>query len=277
MNEAALKSQNWEAFLQLDLRPGEPNTQLVPRQRYGPLTVQRPFYPEGGRCHVYLLHPPGGIVGGDRLTLQVAVDAQAKALMTTPGATKFYLSAADTANVRQQFRVAGDAELEFLPQENIYFPGAIARSDTLVDAEAGSRVILWEKHCFGRPANNERFDRGRLQSRLQFRLDGQLLFSETQRIDAAEIKRASGLRSNAVCGSMLVYGVTLSTERLRELQEIEPEQGNAGLSQVAPDLLIARGFCARTHDLNAYFVTLWEALRPELLGHDASHPRIWNT
>ena len=277
MSEAALTAQNWEAFLQIDLRHGEARTQLLPRRRYGPLTVQRPFYPEGERCHVYLLHPPGGIVGGDRLDLRVALEQDAQSLITTPGAAKFYLSAGDTAQVRQHFSAAAGAELEFLPQENIYFPGAIVHSETTVDVESGSRVILWEKHCFGRPANDEFFDHGRLLARLRLTRDGEPRFSETQRIDAAEIMRPSGLRGYPACGSLLVYGITLETEQLRTLQNIDPPSGSGGLTQIEPDLVIARSICETTRDLDDYFLQLWAALRPALLARAADHPRIWST
>ena len=103
MNAVAPVSQNWEAFLQLELRTGQDKTHLVPIKRYGPLSVQRPFYPEAECCHVYLLHPPGGVVGGDKLEVQLELKPEAKALFTTAGAGKFYRSAGDVALVSQRF------------------------------------------------------------------------------------------------------------------------------------------------------------------------------
>ena len=111
MAEAALNAQNWAALLRLELRAAADRTRLVPIERRGPLSVQRPFYPEGEVCHVYLLHPPGGVVGGDRLELCLDLQARAKALFTTPGAAKFYQSAGATAQVRQVFELAAGAEL----------------------------------------------------------------------------------------------------------------------------------------------------------------------
>jgi urease accessory protein len=277
MNEAAIKPQNWSAFLKLELRCGEEKTLLVPIKRYGPLTVQRPFYPELACCHVYLLHPPGGIVGGDRLDLQVISKEDSHALITTPGAAKYYLSAADTAYVTQQFDVASGGYLEFLPQENIYFPGAQVHSKTSVDVEPGGRVMLWEKHCFGRPANNELFSTGKVQSKIELRSEGKLLFTETQRVDADELRRASGMRDYPVMGSFLVYGIDIEKSRLRELQNINPVDGLSGISQSQPQLLIARYLGNSTHDMDAYFIGLWELLRPLLLQREACHPRIWKT
>ena len=144
MNSVSSILQNWEAYLELKLTPGQDKTRLVPLKRYGPLSVQRPFYPEKEVCHVYLLHPPGGVVGGDKLELQVDLEPQAKALFTTPGATKFYLSAGHFAQVKQQLKVQQDAELEYLPQENIYFPGSLVNAKTSLQVAKNSSAIVWE-------------------------------------------------------------------------------------------------------------------------------------
>jgi hypothetical protein len=95
---ARRQSPGWQASLELGLSPWHGRTALTYRRQRGPLSVQRPFYPEGDVCHLYLLHPPGGVVGGDGLEIQVNLEADARALVTTPGATKFYRSAGDRAH-----------------------------------------------------------------------------------------------------------------------------------------------------------------------------------
>ena len=277
MTEAALTAQNWEALLRLELRRTADRTRLVPLERYGPLSVQRPFYPEPECCHVYLLHPPGGVVGGDRLDLQIDLTSGAQGLFTMPGAAKFYLSAGATARVDQQFKVGADAGLEFLPQENIYFPGAQVHATTSIEVEPGGRVLLWEKHCFGRPANEEFFDIGRLRSRIELRSAGRLLYTEIQRVDAAEIERGSGFRGQPVSGTLLAYGVEFDDDLVDDLQQLTPERGVAGISRLQPDLLLARYIGPATDDLNRFFVQLWERLRPPLMRREACRPRIWNT
>lgn len=277
MTEAALSSQNWAALLRLQLRPGADRTRLVPIERYGPLSVQRPFYPEGDVCHVYLLHPPGGVVGGDRLELRLDAQAGTSALFTTPGAAKFYASAGDTSQVEQQFELAAGAGLEFLPQENIYFPGARVNASTRFELAADSRLVFWEKHCFGRPANREFFATGALRSQVELRVAGEMIYTETQRVDANELRRSSGLRGHAVSGSLLFYGPALDEATLRQLQELQPEQGVSGLSQPHPGLLIARYLGDSTRDLDECFTRLWDRLRPLVMQRAPGHPRIWNT
>jgi urease accessory protein len=106
----------WQARLELGLAQWAGRTVLAHKRHFGPLTVQRPFYPEGGPCHIYLLHPPGGVVGGDRLEIAVEVGEGAHALITTPGATKFYRSAGPRAHQIQHLSVAGGGVLEWFPQ-----------------------------------------------------------------------------------------------------------------------------------------------------------------
>ena len=277
MTEAALKTRNWEALLRLELRRAGDRTRLFPLERYGPLTVQRPFYPEGECCHVYLLHPPGGVVGGDRLDLRVDLRAGAQALFTAPGAAKFYLSAGDTANLDQRFKIGAGAGFEFLPQENIYFPGALVDVSTSIDVETGARLLLWEKHCFGRPANREQFDRGGLRSKIELRHAGQLIYTELQRVDAAELARASGFRGQPVSGTLLAHGVEFGDETISELQQLRPERGVAGISRVQGDLVLARYLGPAADDLDRFFIRLWERLRPPLMQRDICRPRIWNT
>ena len=277
MHQTAAAMQNWAALLRLELRCAADRTRLVPLRRYGPLSVQRPFYPEADCCHVYLLHPPGGVVGGDSLDLEIDLKPDAQGLFTAPGAAKFYLSAGPVARVRQHFAVGAGAGLEFLPQENIYFPGAEVDARTTLEVDAGGRVLLWEKHCFGRPANRESFDRGRLQSRIDLRLDGTLVHSEIQRVDADEIARASGLRGQPVCGTLLAAGIDFCDETVAGLQKIKPDPGWGGVSRPRPDLLTARYIGPDTAELDRYFVKLWERLRAPLMRRAACRPRIWNT
>lgn len=277
MTEAALKATNWQALLRLKLSCGEHRTQLIPLERYGPLSVQRPFYPESDCCHVYLLHPPGGVVGGDSLHLQLALDAGSKSLLTTPGAAKFYVSAGDTASVAQHFQVENAAQLEFLPQENIYFPGALVDSKTVVNVDGNAVVMLWEKHCFGRPANHETFDSGRVDSQIVLNHGGKPVFIDRQRLNPAELTRASGLRSYAVMGSFLIYGIEFDTALIRRLQQTSPAGGICGITCPQSNLLVTRYMGNSTSDMDACFVSLWEALRPIALGRSACHPRIWKT
>ena len=92
----------WRARLDLELSKSNNRTILSHQKHHGPLQVQKPFYPErSGTCHVYILHPPGGVVGGDHLNIYVDVNSNAHALITTPAAGKFYRSVGPVAKLEQ--------------------------------------------------------------------------------------------------------------------------------------------------------------------------------
>ena len=89
--EFAQQASIAELTLRYEKRDGR--SVITQRRHYGPLLVQKPFYPEGDVvCHSIIVHPPGGIVAGDRLAIHVTLESGAHALITTPGATKWYRS-----------------------------------------------------------------------------------------------------------------------------------------------------------------------------------------
>ncbi len=57
------ENTGWKANLSLEFKATALRTVISKREHKGPLAIQRPFYPEDDVCHVYLLHPPGGVVG----------------------------------------------------------------------------------------------------------------------------------------------------------------------------------------------------------------------
>ncbi len=268
---------SWKAFLHLSLQQHLGKTCLVPQKRFGPLTVQRPFYPEQATCHVYLLHPPGGIVGGDELTLKIDCDTHTHSLITTPGATKFYRSAGKTALFQQSFKVAEEAILEFLPLENIYFPGAKVDAQTDIYLSKGSQCIFWESHCFGRPANHEAFDTGELRLKLNIYDEQVLLLTDRQVINKTELQRHCGARGFSVLTTMVIVSDHLSDHLLTALRAVSLTSGYAGISQLNERLLTVRVMSDSTLINADYLKTLWTLARPEVLQKAACPPRIWQT
>ena len=138
-------SRNWKAELSLGYRERFGKTSLVDMAFKGPLRVQRSFYPEDHVCHTYLLHPPGGMVSGDKLNIDISISAGSHALLTTPSAGKVY--GADSANVAQSQMIRGevvDGVLEWLPQETILFDRANAQLTTRFDLDESSILGAWE-------------------------------------------------------------------------------------------------------------------------------------
>jgi urease accessory protein len=266
----------WRAELRLGFERRGQRTLLAERRRRGPLAVQRPFYPEGGLCHVYLLHPPGGVVGGDTLDIDVGLGPGSEALVTTPGAGKFYRSAGGVAVQAQSLTVGEGASLEWLPQENILFAGARVVLDTRVRLAAGARLALSEIHCLGRPAIGEVFAEGFLDNRLSVSRGGEPLLEERLRIDAGNRARRSLSAERAVLGTLLFSGA--SARHLDECRSL-PGRDDRDLvgATLLDDLLVVRYLGDSTARARALFTSAWRLLRPAVLGLQPVAPRIWST
>lgn len=269
-------ARGWEAGLSLGLRRSGARTVLAERRRYGPLAVQRPFYPEDGVCHVYLLHPPGGVVGGDALCIEVRVDAGAETVVTTPGATKFYRSGGAQASQQQHLVVADGATLEWLPMENIFFPGADVALSTRVDLHGSARVAVSEIQCLGRPAINEIFDSGYIDSRLSIYRDEIPILLERLRVGPDNRCRLSLMQGLAVGGTLVVSNADETTvEACRDL--LFADSGDYAGATLVDDLLVVRYLGNSTQRAHALFRAVWTAVRPATLGRPACAPRIWAT
>ncbi len=270
------RTEGWQARLRLGFAVRGERTVLVDRERHGPLAVQRPFYPEGDICHVYLLHPPGGVVAGDALGISVDVGTGAHAVLTTPGATKFYRSVAGHASQTQRITVQSGATLEWLPQENILFPGADVRLQTDIDLLGDARLCAWEIQCLGRPAIKELFEHGRLDSRLTIQRDGMPLVIDRLRVDADNRARLSLMAGMAVGATLYISNADeQSIERCRDLLLTDgPDYTGATLLE---DILVVRYLGNSTERARQMFTAIWQALREQAIGRTPHLPRIWAT
>lgn len=275
----------WQADLRLSFEKKRGRTVLGKCSRKGPLTFQRPFYPENEVCHLYLLHPPGGLVGGDGLSLKGEIGKNAHTLITTPGATKFYRSLGQTARLDQTLSVAAGGVLEWFPQETILFPGAVADTGTVVDLDEDASFTGWEILCLGRPASEMPFDRGRLSARFMIRRKGMPLYCDCIRAGGDDqpgsgIHCAPGLKGYPVTAGFTATGVT--RQMLPELRDL-PESSVSGNTSclkgitLINDLLIARYLGHDPEEARRFFTALWSRIREATLNRRACVPRIWAT
>lgn len=279
LDEQTTVGGGWQAQLDLQFQRLQQRT-VLRHSHTGPLRVQRPFYPEGDVCHVYLVHPPAGVVGGDDLRVQLHTATQSAALLTTPGATQFYRSAGDLARVQQHIVQDADSHLDWLPQENIYFDGAVAETRNTVKLQPGASFIGWDMHCFGRPAASEQFVSGQVCIMQRIERDGRPLLRERLLVHAPNYNRAvTGLRGNAVCASL--YATPVSKPLLEEARHQLQSCGSDGVENLVltliDDLLVARYLGPSTQQARGLLQQLWNILRPEVHSLPACAPRIWAT
>jgi urease accessory protein len=270
--------ERWEARLGVRFGLNDGRTVVREREHQGPLQVQRAFYPEGPElCHLYLLHPPGGLVAGDRLDVTIDVDPAARALVTTPAAGKVYRGdARPPATVRQRLRVGAGASLEWFPQETIVFQGGRVELETRVDLEPGAAFLGWELVCLGRPAAGEAFEQGSCRQRFELWRAGRPLCLERARFDggAPALKARWGLAGAPVCATLLAAPVAGPLDGIRALGVEAPELASASL---LGDVLVCRYLGASAERARRHFARVWELVRPALIGRPSHPPRIWST
>ena len=271
----------WHARLALDFQRRDAATILTRREHVGPLRVQKALYPEGeGVCHVIVLHPPSGIAGGDALNIAVKVDAGAHALLTTPGAGKWYRSAGPWATQRLDFAVGADATLEWLPQESIVFDAARADMQSRIELDAAARFIGMDILCLGRRASGEAFAQGALQLDTRVQRGGQPLWLERGQIEAGSdlLQSPAGLAGFSVSGTLLAAAPCIDPGLLAACRTVPLLESGAqcGIT-LLPDLLVARYLGHASEAARHWFFALWQLLRPALIGRNAQMPRIWNT
>lgn len=284
-------SHGWSADLALTLAPRGGRTCLTRCVHSGPLRVQRPFYPEGEVSHIYILHPPGGLVAGDSLAISAVCSAGARALLTTPAAGRVYHSNREQLPQAQDvhLNIAAGACCEWLPQENILFDGALAHHRVRIMLAPGAEYTGWEIACLGRPAAGEVFASGRLVQRCEIWRGDQPLLIENCRISGGSPQLAAtwGLQGRTVLATLV--STQVSAELVHKLRAIiaarQHDQPNGAddrkpvLAAVTalPELLVVRALADSAAEVKALFIALWRELRLARWGVAAAAPRIWSS
>jgi urease accessory protein len=228
---------------------------------------------------VYVIHPPGGLVGGDRLTIDVEAAPGTEALLTTPAATKFYRSRGARAEQRVSIRVAAKAAVEWLPQETIVFGGAHAASSVEVDVEPGGSFVGWEITCLGRRASGDGFERGEYVQTMRVREGGRPLAFERVRYEGGSgaLQSRVGLAGRPVTGSLVA--VTDRAELAEAVRNALPEPVAGELFSVTSrrSVLVCRYLGESALRARAGFQSAWRIVQGALRGYTPASPRIWAT
>ncbi|MDN0074361.1 urease accessory protein UreD [Crenobacter sp. SG2303] len=269
----------WSARLELAYARHGERTIPVHRRHFGPLRVQKHFHPEpsGGVCHQIIVHPPGGIAGGDALAFAIALEPGAHALLTSPGAAKWYRAHGRAASQTLNARLAEGAVLEWLPQETILFDGSDTSLHNHFELAGDARLVYSDVVCLGRPAAGERFATGQWRQDSRIVRDGRLIWAEPLRLAGSDPLLTSriGLAGHSVVGTLLFAGPKLPAELTALCRELVAD-GLLAISQL-PELWVARFLGDSAEAAHSAFRQLWRLIRPEAVGLDAVAPRIWNT
>lgn len=274
----------WQARLELNFRRDGERT-LVHDRHEGPLRVLRSLYPEAPAiCHQVIVHPPGGIVGGDTLDIQLVLGERSHALLTTPGATRFYRSAGALAAQCMQARVADGARLEWLPLETIVHSGCRAQNRVRLELAPRAEAIGWDLLALGLPASGEPFARGSVEQQIE--LPGRWL--ERGLIDASDatlLDSPLGLAGHRVLATLwFAAGSELAAARrdalldaARERAAESPLARQAGCSAPNASVVVLRVLADRVEPAMQLLTAVWARWRRVAWDLAPCAPRVWRT
>jgi urease accessory protein len=273
---------SWHAQLQLDY--SRQGARTVARHLHsGPLRILQSLYPEGDAvCHNVLVHPPGGLVGGDTLDLQVRAATGAHGLITTPGATRFYRSDEALAVQRTHLTLEGDARIEWLPLETICYSGCRAENRLTLELAPQAQLMGWDVTALGLPHADLPFVDGFVQQHLE--LPG--VWLERGRVgadDALLLNGPAGLAGMRcwatmylVCGQPMDRAYkTTALDSAREVIAAHALATSAGATSPNAQTVVVRVVAPQVEAVVGLLRQIRLAWRVQLWNFAASTPRIW--
>jgi urease accessory protein len=271
----------WHGHLDLDYRLDRDGARTIAHDRHdGPLRVLKALYPEGPRvCHHVLVHPPGGIAGGDRLDVRITVEPGAHALITTPGATRYYRSSGAAALQAVQVHVQREARFEWLPMASIAYDGCIAENRVRFVLDAGAQMIGIDLLVLGLPASDAPFARGRFTQHLEW--PGQWL--ERGAIDASDarlLQSPLGLGGHDVIATLWCAGGSSFTSAQSDALLDAARDGAGALegsTAPTPGLVLWRALGDAVEPLWQRAISVRARWRQACWGLADAPPRVWTT
>ena len=273
----------WHARLQLDYTLE--GTRTVARHAHnGPLRILQSLYPEGDAvCHNVLVHPPGGLVGGDTLDISATVGPGAHGLVTTPGATRFYRSTGERALQRTHLTLAEGARLEWLPLEALCYNACNAENHLTLNLAPGAECMGWDVTALGLPHAGQPFETGRFVQHIE----APGLWLERGVIDAADhrlLESPLGLAGQRCMASLFfVVGTPLERARrdtaldaARAVMDAHALKASAGATSPNGQVLVVRALAPQVEPAMQLLQQVRAAWRAALWQLCAEPPRIWS-
>lgn len=277
---AAPAATGWRARLDASFVARGPRTVPARRAHEGPLRLQRMLYPEGERvCHAIVVHPPGGVAGGDALDIAIAAQRGAHVLLTTPGAAKWYRSGGATACQRVRLDARDSAIIEWLPQESIVFDRAQARWTVAASAAGDAAIVGLDVVMLGRAARGERFAHGEIAMQARFARADRPAFVEQWRLagDDARLTGPQGLGCAPCFGTLWALADPARLGPVLDAVRDALDGDGTAATLLPTGVLLVRAVGEGPEAVRRTLERAWSALRPRVLGVPASRPRIWST
>ncbi|CAN7265994.1 urease accessory protein UreD [Acidovorax sp. LjRoot129] len=272
----------WHARLQLNYTLEQART-VARYEHNGPLRILQSLYPEGDAvCHNVLVHPPGGLVGGDTLDIAATVGPGAHGLVTTPGATRFYRSTGPLALQRSHLTLAEGARLEWLPLEALCYSACNAENHLTLNLAPGAECLGWDVTALGLPHADQPFVQGRFVQHLE--VPG--LWLERGVIDAADerlLQSPLGLAGQRCVASLFfAAGTPLARNRrdaaldaARAVMDAHVLKPTAGATSPNDRMVVVRVLAPQVEPAMQLLKAVRAAWRRTLWDVAGEPPRVW--
>ncbi len=267
----------WKASLDLTFCRSEHRTTLR-FKHLGPLRIQKALYPDGqGCCHAVIVHPPGGIAGGDQLNLNIDVGPSAHALVTTPAATKWY-GTFDDAVASQTIQIKLSGRLEWLPAETIVFDHANVRSRISIKAEKSASMLGWDLLIFGRQGSAEDFTLGQFEQWLAIEFEDGLVWLDRLSLKGSDPLLESPVGFNGNRALSCLWAIAPSDEPWSDelVDQLRHNFVSIAATRLHPRLLVIRHL-GDPIELQLQLKKVWQWLKKNVWLLDANDLRLWAT
>jgi len=274
----------WHARLDIDYAVAQRRT-VARHVHDGPLRFLQSLYPEGDAiCHNVLVHPPGGLVGGDTLDIHIQACGDAQALITTPGATRYYRSEGEPAVQRVHIHLRDRARLEWLPQESIAYDACVAENQLSMALDPQAQIMAWDVTALGLAGADLPFERGQFLQHLEVSgvwLERGLMQAQDHRLMQSPL----GLAGLRCMGSLLLASGSklarpqreAALELARALIDAHPLKPTAGVTCPNDQMVVLRVLAPMAEPVNDLLRKVWLAWRQHFWQLGATVPRIWST
>jgi urease accessory protein len=235
---------------------------------------------------VHLHNVSGGVLAGDRLALDVEVEAGAAAQITTTGATRLYRHRAGATDSEQhaRFSVGDAALLEYLPDAVIPYAGSRHVQRTEIRLRRAATLFWWEVLAPGRLAADERFAFERLRVHTEIYAGPRPVLREDYLLEPRWKDLSATVRMFEYSHVASLYAVQegrpaafwrMLEDRLNEIARERTQLGRAvwGASMLASDGVIVRGLSMSGCLIHETLIQFWRTARLAITGMDAVPPR----
>jgi len=253
-------------------------TRLAHLYHHEPMRVLFPTPATGDCLQAALVTTSGGLVGGDRLSIEVRTGRSARVQVSPQAAEKVYRSSGLDCRIDVALIAEAESWLEFLPQETILFNGARLARATRIEAAPEARVLAGEMAVFGRIGRGERFARGLFRDAWEVRRAGALMWTDALLLDgdiATPLEHPAGF-DGATAAATVIYVGPDAPEQLDAARRalIDGETVRCGATLVN-EVLVVRFLGRDARILRERFGHFWCEMRRTLAGLPTVLPRFW--